>query len=71
MPAGKKGSGKKKRWVAKVTTDSTHPPKGLFTKSAPIIARDLGVREGIPQRGGIGDANADVFHQSSWPRPER
>ena len=25
---------KTKRWVAKVKTDSTHPPEGLFTKSA-------------------------------------
>lgn len=34
---------KQKRWVAKVTTDSTHPPKGLFTKSASTIARTLAV----------------------------
>src|SRR5436305_6005894 len=32
---------KKKRWVAKVKTDSTHPPEGLFTKSAAVIARTL------------------------------
>ena len=31
----------KKRWVAKVTTDSTHPPAGLFTKDAATIARTL------------------------------
>ena len=31
----------KKRWVRKVTTDSTHPPPGLFTKTAPVIARSL------------------------------
>ncbi len=31
----------KKRWVAKVTTDSTHPAPGLFTKSAPVIAKAL------------------------------
>lgn len=31
----------KKRWVATVTTDSTHPPPGLFTKSAVTIARTL------------------------------
>ena len=32
---------KQQRWVAKVSTDSTHPPKGLFTKSAAVIARTL------------------------------
>ena len=29
------------RWVARVKTDSTHPPRGLFTKSAGTIARAL------------------------------
>lgn len=32
---------KAKLWVAKVKTDSTHPPRGLFTKSAATIARAL------------------------------
>src|SRR5438128_4455120 len=31
----------KKRWFARVTTDSTHPPEGLFTKDAATIARTL------------------------------
>jgi len=31
----------KKRWVARVTTDSTRPPEGLFTKDAATIARTL------------------------------
>jgi Protein of unknown function (DUF3175) len=31
----------KKRWVAGVTTDATHPPPGLFTKNAAVIARSL------------------------------
>lgn len=31
----------KKRWVAKVTTDSTHPPEKLFTQKAAMIARSL------------------------------
>ena len=30
-----------KRWVSSVKTDSTHPPTGLFTKSASTIARSL------------------------------
>jgi hypothetical protein len=30
-----------RRWVSSVKTDSTHPPSGLFTKSAATIARTL------------------------------
>lgn len=30
-----------KKWVATVHTDSPHPPKGLFTRSAIAIARAL------------------------------
>jgi len=32
---------RKKRWVASVKTDSTHPPAGLFNKNASTIARVL------------------------------
>ena len=39
----------KNRWVAKVTTDSTHPPPGLFTKSAATIARTLASPEVSPK----------------------
>jgi hypothetical protein len=38
-----------KRWVAKVTTDSTHPPKGLFTRSAGAIARALASKKVSPR----------------------
>lgn len=37
------------QWVSKVTTDSTHPPPGLFTKSAPTIARTLASRKVSPK----------------------
>ena len=37
------------RWVAKVKTDSTHPPEGLFTKSAGVIARSLASRKVSPK----------------------
>ena len=40
---------KTKRWVAKVKTDSTHPPEGLFTKSAATIARALASKEVSPK----------------------
>ena len=48
MPS-KKSTGKKKRWVRTVTTDSTHPPKGLFTKSATAIARSLASKRVSPK----------------------
>jgi len=37
------------RWVASVTTDSTHPEPGLFKKSAPAIARALASRKVSPK----------------------
>ena len=40
---------KKSRWVAKVKTDSTHPPKGLFTKDAQTIARTLASKKVSPK----------------------
>jgi len=40
---------KQKRWIAKVTTDSTHPPKGLFNRSAATIARTLASKEVSPK----------------------
>jgi Protein of unknown function (DUF3175) len=49
MPATKKN-----RWVAKVKTDSTHPPKGLFMKSAATIARTLASKKVSPKGPGSG-----------------
>jgi tRNA(adenine34) deaminase len=45
----KKSAPKKQRWVRKVTTDSTHPPKDLFTKTAPVIARTLASKKVSPR----------------------
>lgn len=45
---------KKNRWVAKVKTDSTHPPAGLFTKKAATIARSLASRKVSPKDSGSG-----------------
>jgi hypothetical protein len=47
-------TGKKKRWVAKVTTDSTHPPRGLFTQSAATVARTLALKNVSPKGIGSG-----------------
>lgn len=52
MP-GKKKSGRK-RWVARVTTDSTHPPEGLFRKDAATIARTLASKKVSPKGPGSG-----------------
>ena len=40
---------RKNRWVAKVKTDSTHPPAGLFTRSAAAIARSLASKKVSPK----------------------
>jgi tRNA(adenine34) deaminase len=40
---------KTNRWVAKVKTDSTHPPEGLFTKDAATIARSLASKKVSPK----------------------
>jgi Protein of unknown function (DUF3175) len=47
-------SRRKNRWVAKVKTDSTHPPSGLFNKSAPTIARTLASKRVSPKGPGSG-----------------
>ena len=39
----------KRRWVAGVKTDSTHPAKGLFTKNAATIARSLASKRVSPK----------------------
>jgi tRNA(adenine34) deaminase len=38
-----------RRWVAAVMTDSTHPPKGLFTRSAATIANSLSSKRVSPK----------------------
>ena len=43
-----------RRWVAQVTTDSTHPPAGLFTKDATTIARTLASPKVSPKGAGSG-----------------
>lgn len=48
MPAKRRAAGKE-RWVARVNTDSTHPPKGLFTKDASTIARTLASKRVSPK----------------------
>jgi tRNA(adenine34) deaminase len=37
------------KWIASVTTDSTNPPEGLFTKSARTIAKSLALKKVSPK----------------------
>jgi Protein of unknown function (DUF3175) len=43
-----------KKWVKNVTTDSTHPPHYLFTKSASVIARSLATKKVSPKGAASG-----------------
>ena len=45
---------KQKKWVAQVKTDSTHPPAGLFKKSAHAIAKSLASKRISPKGPGSG-----------------
>ena len=38
-----------RKWSAGVKTNSTSPPEGLFTKSAPVIARTLATKNVSPK----------------------
>src|ERR1700685_3444059 len=51
--APEKAEGKRK-WVAEVKTDSTHPPAGLFTKKAAVIAKTLASKKVSPKGPGSG-----------------
>jgi hypothetical protein len=51
----------KKRWVATVKTDSTHPPAGLFTKSASTIASALASKKVSPKGPGSGMRMLNYF----------
>ena len=45
---------KPKKWVQEITTDSTSPPEGIFTKDAETIARVMSKPDVSPM--GIGSA---------------
>src|ERR671937_182263 len=44
----------KRRWVGRVTTDSTHPPPRTFTGSAAEIARTMARKDVSPRGLGSG-----------------
>ena len=43
-----------RKWSAKVTTDSTHPPTGLFNKGAAAIAKSLASKRVSPKGASSG-----------------
>jgi len=45
---------RRSKWVRTVTTDSTHPPAGLFNKDAATIARTLASKKVSPKGPGSG-----------------
>jgi hypothetical protein len=47
--SAKKSARNSSRWVKTVTTDSTHPREGLFTKSPETIARELASKRVSPK----------------------
>lgn len=53
MPS-RKQSRSKKRWVRKVSTESTFPKKGIFTKDAETIARHMASKKVSPKGIGSG-----------------
>ncbi len=50
-----------KRWVARVTTDSTHPQKGLFTRGAATIANSLASKKVSPKGSSSGMRMLNYF----------
>ena len=44
----------RKQWIRKVTTESTFPKKGIFTKDAETIARHMASKKVSPKGVGSG-----------------
>jgi hypothetical protein len=51
----------KKKWSHKVRTVSTYPPAGVFTKSAPVIARTMASKRVSPKGIGSGIRMIQLF----------
>ena len=52
--AARKKAASRHKWSAKVHTESTNPPEGLFNKSAAVIARTLASPKVSPKGPGSG-----------------
>src|SRR5712671_3254031 len=58
---GRMPTSKKSLWIAKVKTDSTHPPPGLFSRNAATIARSLASKKVSPKGPGSGMRMLNYF----------
>ena len=54
MPSPRKPGKSKRRWVSKVTTESTFPEKGIFTKDAETVAQHMASKKVSPKGIGSG-----------------
>ena len=54
----------RRRWVATVKTDSTHPPEGLFKENASKIARTLASKKVSPKGPASGMRMLNYFVKS-------
>jgi tRNA(adenine34) deaminase len=59
--AAKKTKTKKRKWSRRIKTDSTHPPKGIFTKPATTIARSMASKRVSPRGIGSGIRMIQMF----------
>jgi hypothetical protein len=67
----KKTNRSSKRWVAKVKTDSTHPPEGLFTRGAAAIASTLASPKVAPKGPASGMRMLNYFINRAGRGPTR
>ena len=51
-----------RRWMADVTTDSTHPPERLFTKKRFDHRKSARIEEGLSQRTCVRYEDADLLY---------
>jgi hypothetical protein len=58
----------KRKWSAKVKTEATFPPSGIFTKPAEEVARTMARKDVSPRRDRLRHPNGANVHKSSWKK---
>jgi Protein of unknown function (DUF3175) len=56
-----KRTSRKRKWSRKITTESTFPPRGLFTKDAETIAKRMATKKVSPKGIGSGIRMVQLF----------
>ena len=59
--SGTKRTSRKRKWSRKIKTESTFPPRGLFTKDAETIARRMASKKVSPKGIGSGIKMVQMF----------